>query len=70
MQSSVRSLTNTCVNDLTFSEKINLLPGPDRRYDERFDYVVCRPDHLGRVDFDNEISRGFVIKGDSDISKT
>ena len=55
---------------LHFFEKAILLPGPDHRCGERFDYVVCRPDYLGRVDFDNKISRGFVIKVNNGILKT
>lgn len=55
---------------LQFFEKAILLPGPDRRCDGRFDYVVCRPDHLGRVDFDHETNYSFVIKVNCDIAKT
>lgn len=64
-----RVIENTRINDPIFFEKAILLPGPDRKYGGQFDYVVCRPDHLGRVDSDNEITRGFVIRVNNDMSK-
>ena len=43
-------------------QAINLLPGLDRRRNERFDYVVWWIDDLGRVDFDHKIICSFMFE--------